>query len=61
MPEAKTPETEGKLVLNFKTEKGHENKVFKDDREKERSRVLQKEVEWNDSESDEDFHIDGAT
>ena len=41
MIEAKTPETQGKLVLNFKTEKGHENKVFKDDREKQRERVLQ--------------------
>ena len=38
--EAKTPETEGKLVINFKAEKGHEHKVFKDDREKERDLVL---------------------
>ena len=54
--EAKTPETEGKLVIEFRNEKGHENRgLFKDDREKERARVLQ-ETEWNDSEeSDEDF------
>ena len=38
--EAKTPDTEGKLVINFKAEKGHEHKVFKDDREKERDLVL---------------------
>ena len=31
----------GKLVIEFKAEKGHENKVFKDEREKDRSRVLQ--------------------
>ena len=39
--EAKTIENTGKLVLDFKMEKGHENKMFKDDREKERARVLQ--------------------
>ena len=56
MPEAKTPETSGKLVIEFKAEKGHENKMFKDEREKGRDRVLQKETwEKNDSESDEDF------
>ena len=39
--EAKTPETEGKLVIEFKNEKGHENRgLFKDDREKDRARVL---------------------
>ena len=56
--EAKTPETEGKLVLNFKMEAGHEHKMVKDDREKERNRVLQQGVDWgNDSESDEDFRL----
>ena len=39
--EAKTKADQGKLVIEFKAEKGHENKVFKDDREKERGRVLQ--------------------
>ena len=56
--EAKTKENTGKLVLEFQMEKGHENKMVKDDREKERGRVLQQEVDWgNDSESDEDFKI----
>ena len=56
MPEAKTPEQSGKLVIEFKAEKGHENKMFKDEREKERGRVLQKENEgWDSQESDEDF------
>lgn len=38
--EAKTPETEGKLVIEFEQEKGHEQKVMKDDREKDRKRQL---------------------
>ena len=54
MIEAKTPETEGKLVMSFKAEKGHENKMFKDEREKDRKKALL-DVEANDSESDEDF------
>ena len=45
----------GKLVIEFKAEKGHENKMFKDEREKERGRVLEKDVWEDDSESDEDF------
>ena len=54
MPEAKTRDTEGKLVIEFKTEKGHENKMFKDTREKSRERVLQ-QSNWDSEESDEDF------
>ena len=54
--EAKTRETEGKLVIEFKAEKGHEHKMFKDDREKDRARVLDPDTMWKDSEeSDEDF------
>ena len=56
--EAKTRETEGKMVVEFKTEAGHENKLFKDDREKERGRVLQKDIDWkDDSEEDEDYRL----
>ena len=40
MPEAK--EQERKMVIEFKAEKGHENKMFKDEREKERDLVLNK-------------------
>ena len=40
MCEAKTPETEGKLVFEFEMEKGHETKVVKDDREKDRAKAL---------------------
>ena len=36
--EAKTPEQNGKLVIEFEAEKGHENKMLKDEREKERSK-----------------------
>ena len=58
---AKTPETEGRLVINFDAVKGHEHKVFKDDREKERKLVLQQNLGecWSDSESDEDFCMPG--
>ena len=46
-------------MIEFKAERGHENKVFKDDREKERSRVLMKDGNaWDDdSESDDDFKM----
>ena len=54
MIEAKTRETEGKLVIEFKAEKGHEGHMFKDEREKERQRVLMPD-KVEDSESDEDF------
>ena len=56
--EAKTPENSGKLMIEFKAEKGHEHKVMKDDREKERGRVLQENIWDNDSESDDDFKCD---
>ena len=53
---AKTPETEGKLIIEFKNEKGHENRgLFKDDREKDRARVLLDSNWQDDSESDDDF------
>ena len=39
--EAKTPETEGKLVIQVEQMKGHENKMFKDEREKQRAPTLQ--------------------
>ena len=58
--EAKTPESSGKLMIEFKAEKGHEHKVMKDDREKERGRVLQQDVWQDDSESDEDFKMDNT-
>ena len=43
------------MIIEFKAEKGHENKMFKDEREKERERVLLKETDW-DVDSDEDFN-----
>ena len=42
------------MKIVFETEKGHENKIFKDEREKERSRALMPDMQWN-SESDEDY------
>ena len=32
--EVKTTQTEGKMIIEFQTQKGHEKKVFKDEREK---------------------------
>ena len=59
--EAKTPLTEGTLKIEFMFEKGHEGKVFKDDREKERKAVLNHHVEEiSDSELD-DIDIDAPT
>ena len=56
--EAKTIENTGKIVLEFKMEKGHENKMSKDDREKDRARVLQPDLAWgSDDDSDEDFKM----
>ena len=40
MPEAKTPETEGKLIIDIKMEKGLEGQVTLDSREKERGKTL---------------------
>ena len=57
--EAKTKENTGKLVIEFKTEKGHENKMFVDEREKGRGRVLQQNL-WDSDESDEDFRAPGV-
>ena len=44
--EAKTPETEGKLVVEVEQMKGYENKMFVDDREKRRRPTLQNEVQF---------------
>ena len=48
--EAKTPESTGRMVIEFQTQKGHENKVFKDDREKQKNAVL----DYNGFSSDEE-------
>ena len=46
------------MILEFKAERGHENKIFKDEREPERERVLQKDLDWgDDSEEDDDYKI----
>jgi len=37
------------MVIEFQTQKGHENKVFKDDREKQKTAVL----DYNGFSSDE--------
>ena len=37
---AETPEDKGKLVIEFEQEKGHENKMFIDEREKDRHLLL---------------------
>jgi len=38
--EAETPEDKGKLVIEFEQERGFEHKMFKDEREKEKSLSL---------------------
>lgn len=53
--EAKTRETEGKMVIEFAHQKGHENKMFKDDREKERNRVLDFDGMSDDLSDDDDL------
>ena len=58
--EAMTPETESDIMIEFKAERGHEHHLFKDEREKDRQRVLQESVDWgDDSKSDDDFKITG--
>ena len=52
MIEAKEPEK--RMVIEFKTERGHDHKLFKDEREKERERVLDQNA-WSDD-SDSDFN-----
>ena len=37
---AKTPESRGKLVIEFEQEKGHEHKMFKDEREHDQGKSL---------------------
>ena len=40
----------GKLVIEFDMARGHENKMFQDEREKQRGRVLMEDLdddEWN--------------
>ena len=38
--EAVTPQDKGRLVVEFEAKKGHEHKMFKDEREKDREAVL---------------------
>jgi hypothetical protein len=38
---AETPESKGKLVIEFEQERGFEHKMFKDEREKDRGLSLQ--------------------
>jgi uncharacterized CHY-type Zn-finger protein len=51
--EAKTRETEGQMIIETKMARGHEHKMFKDEREKDRANVL--DFAGFSDESDEDF------
>ena len=51
--EAKTPATEGKFVIQIDQEAGHEHKMFKDDREKERKAALERSVDWRSAAMEE--------
>ena len=37
---AETPEDKGKLVIEFEQERGFEHKMFKDEREKDRTKTM---------------------
>ena len=47
--EAKTRESQGRLVVEVQQERGHENKMFVDERERQRAPTLQREVDWQAS------------
>ena len=53
--EAETPESKGRLVVEFEAKKGHEHKLYKDEREKERERTLMDYADVVISDDDEDF------
>ena len=48
--EAKTPEQTSGLKIEFEMKKGHENKLMKDDREKDRAPTL---MEYGDLDDDD--------
>ena len=52
--EAKTPETEGRFVVTIEQGKGHEHKMVKDDREKQRSATLQEDVPWEGTKAEQE-------
>ena len=43
---AKTPETEGRLVVEVEQKAGHEHKLFQDMREKQRQLALDEEMDF---------------
>mmetsp|Transcript_67805 Transcript_67805/g.93893 ORF Transcript_67805/g.93893 Transcript_67805/m.93893 type:complete len:85 (+) Transcript_67805:157-411(+) len=43
---AKTPETEGKMVVQIDQKAGHEHKMFKDMREKQRQLALDDDLDF---------------
>ena len=47
--EAKTRESQGRLVVEVQQERGHENKMFVDERERQRAPTLQREIDWQAS------------
>ena len=44
--EAKTQQTEGRMVVTVQQERGHEHKMMKDDREKDRGQTLDRSSAW---------------
>ena len=53
--EAATPESKGRLVVEFEAKKGHEHKLFQDEREKDRKATLMDYADIVLSDEDEDF------
>ena len=53
--EAKTLEQKGRLVVEFEAKKGHENKMFIDEREKQRAPTLMDYEDLKMSDDDEDY------
>ena len=56
--EAKTPFTEGQLVVEVQQERGHEHKMFKDEREKQRAPTLNQDIDWKPAAAFEEIRDD---
>ena len=56
--EAKTPENSGRLVVEVEQTRGHEHKLFKDEREKQRAPTLNEDMDWRPAAAMEEIRDD---
>ena len=56
--EAKTPENQGRLVVEVEQTRGHEHKMFKDEREKQRAPTLDDNLDWRPAAAMEEIRDD---